>query len=509
MGTYGDIRTRFQVAMNESKKLFQTTINEFWLDGFKKFMKSNDYVKAKNTTNTGEVLRANFGSNDGEAESKIRDFLKKIGGLKQTMYNIEYIPVGVISGDYGAYKIIFKRKTTDRLGKEYKRGDFIVITNRYKISKKTGKAAIIGKKDLTPDKLKVTDAIYKSPQHLFSIVSQKIKALNLPENYTNFILKSTEEIINNKKYENKFTNLEEYMSSKSTKIEFDISEELFNGIDQLSINNFQNDYGEILGGFLLFNILKEFKTGMSFPTNSNEKLVDFYFDGYSISSKAGKKGGTPTGDTMIRKLNDLRLDNKIAPETTKEHDFFNNVVDSWINAPKLSRSGIYNNIMNQLLVNQTDRDNSAYWHIIKETGLSPELLKQDSVVKYLDELYENPEAFKTFIQTTWEKSGMAWNSKKLEKYIEDYPSMGKYKIGIVFYCLQVETKDVLNNLYKDQLSKFSRMATDVKQIYLQVQIKNNIFNFRAVPFKAANFEFEQKGSIPKPFNANLGIAVVK
>lgn len=509
MGTIGDIRTRFAVAINEAKQPGKGKIEEFWLEGFKTFMKSNDFAKASSRKgNTGEVLRGNFGSNDGTAESKIIEFLDKVGGLKQNSYDIEYLQVGVISSDYGAYKIIIKKGVEDRLGKKYKKNDFFVITNRFKISKKTGEASIIGKKDLTPDKLKITKAVYESPEHLLSIVSTKIKALNLPENYVNFILKSTEEIMKSGDNVGIFDNLEAYTSSASTNIDFKISEELFDGIDQLSINNFQNDYGEILGGFLLFKILKQFKNGVSYPQNSNEKLVDFYFDGYSISSKAGKKGGTPSGQTMIDKIHELHTNNIINPVGTKENDFFNNVVDQWINPPKLSRSNTYNNIMNLCSVNISDRDNSAYWHISKETGLGPGQMNQDVLVTYLDNLYEeDPIKFKEFIKETWVKSGIGSKVfKNLDTYVDGYMGMGKNKIGIIFYCLQVEIKDVLNKMYGEQLTKFSQMATDVKQIYLQVDVKRGKFSFKAVPFKSANFEFEQKGSIPNPFNANLGIA---
>lgn len=512
MGTYKDIRTRFEMALNEAKQPGKKAIADFWLDGFKKFLKFNDYVKSPSSrkgSNTGEVLRANFGPNDGTAESKIIEFIEKFGGIKPKTYDIETLPLGVISSDYTAYKIIFKKSAIDKLGKKYKKNDFFVITNRYKISKKTGEVSIIGKKDLTPDKLNITDIEYKSHEHLFAIVSAKIRNLRLPENYTNFILKSTEELINNQTNQNKFNDFEDYTSSKSTMIVFKINEELFDGIDQLSIKNFQNDYGEILGGFLLFNILKDVGAGMTFPKSSNEKLVDFYFDGYSVSSKAGKTGGTPTGDTMIRKIYQLYKNNLIDIENTAEMDFFNNVVKEWINPPKLARSNIYNNIMNLCAVNIQDRNNSAYWYISNKTNLAPNLLNQKDVVAYLDKIYANPIEFKKFIQNTWEKSGMKWDENMLETYIEKYPNMGKNKIGIIFYCLQVEIENTLNKIYSEPLNKFAQMASDIKQIYFIVKINKNMFKFKAVPFKTANFKFKRKGSIPNPFNSNLGIAVVQ
>jgi len=508
MRTHGDIKTRFEVALNEAKQPSKKAIQEFWLEGFKRFMKSKDFAGVSSRKgDTGEVLRASFGSNDGTAESKIIEFLKKVGGLKENTYEIENLGIGPVSSDYAAYKIILKKNVADKLGKHYKKGDFFVITNRYKVGK-DGEHSVIGKKDLTPDRLKITSSDYKSPSHLLDVVSRKIRDIQLPENYTNFILKSTEEVVNNKSTENSFTDFKSYSNSTSTTVDFKISDELFNGIDQLSINNFQNDYGEILGGFALFNILTNITGGMSFPKNSNEKLVDFYFDGYSVSSKAGS-GGTPTGDTIIRKIHELHSDNKINPKGTKENDFFNNVIDQWVNPIKLAGSSIYNNVMNLCSVNIKDRNNSGYWHISNETGLAPNQMKQDVLVSYLDDLYNDQDKFKEFVQGVWEKSGMKWNQKMLDTYTEEYPKMARNKIGIIFYCLQVEIANTLNEVYSDQLTKFSQMATDVKQLYLDVVVKKGLFRFKAVPFKSATFKFSQKGSIPNPFNSNIGIKIKK
>ena len=508
MRTHRDIRTRFDVALNEAKQPSKKAIQEFWLNGFKGFMKSQDFAGVSSRKgDTGEVLRASFGSNDGTAESKIIEFLEKVGGLKEKVYEIENLGIGPVSSDYAAYKIIIKKPVADKLGKKYRKGDFFVITNRYKVGK-DGAHSVIGKKDLTPDRLSITSNEYKTPSHLLDVVGRKIRSLKLPENYTNFILKSTEEVIKNKSTENTFTDFQTYSTSPVTTVDFKISDELFNGIDQLSINNFQNDYGEILGGFALFNILKVVKSGMSFPKNSNEKLVDFYFDGYNVSSKAGG-GGTPTGDTIIRKIHELHTNNIINPEGTDEANFFNNVIDQWVNAPKLASSSIYNNVMNLCSVNIQDRNNSGYWHISNETNLAPNQMRQDTLVAYLDELYSDQTKFKEFVQGVWEKSGMKWDQKMLNTYTEGYPKMARNKIGIIFYCLQVEIANTLNNRYSAQLTKFSQMATDVKQLYLDVVVKKGLFRFKAVPFKSATFKFSQKGSIPNPFNSNIGIKIKK
>jgi len=506
--TLGDIRARFAAALNETKQPSKKATYDFWLKGFKRFMKSNDFAGVSSRKgDTGEVLRANFGSNDGEAETNISKFIENIGGFNSKDYEIENLGVGPVSSDYAAYKIILNRPFTDKLGRSYVPGDFFVITNRYKVGA-TGEHSVIGKKDLTPDRLKITKNEYKSGDSLIAAVKPTILNKDYPENYKRFILETSQYVLDDSSNRGKFADFESYANATIQTIEYSVPSELFEGIDQLSVNNFQNDYGEILGGIAMFNLLKNTGTGLSYPTASNEKLVDFYFDGYSVSSKAGR-GGTPTGDTVVRKINDLYEAGKIMPEGSKETDFFNNFILAWINAPKLSRSGTYDNIINLCAKNITDKKNSGFWFLSETTGIGPEQMEQSKVEDYLDGLYNNVEEFKSFISKLWDLSGLSWNQKMLDSYTDEYPKMGIKRVGVIFYPLMVEVVKELNNLYGEELTKFSQMATDVKQLYLDVNVKKSICAFKAVPFKTATFKFEQKGSMSNPFNSNMGIRILK
>lgn len=496
-----------KLVINESR-LTKKNIEAFWSSSYEKYSKTKDWVNPSSRTgDTNEVLRANFGSNDGKAESDIENFLLQMASIKRTDYFIEMIPVGVISGDYAAYKITFVNPTTDSLGQSYKKGDFFVITNKYKVSKQTGIAAVIGKKALTPDAMGLPLSQYKNAASLFSAVESFVKSTNYPDNYKNFILQSTREVMADPRNSGTFDNFEFYSTSNKTQITYDITDALFDDIDQISISNFANDYGEVLGGFMLFNILKDAGHGLRYPTASNERLVDFYFDDYSISSKAGG-GGTPSGDTIIQKIYSIHEQGNLSFDTVPEMDFLNNVVKPWVNPPKISRSDIYNNVMNLCSINITDKSNSGYWYLSSVTNLQPNQMTEDAVVKYFDTLYENVDEFKTVLSTLWSKSGFSWGQKMLDDYTKGYMSMKK-KIGPIFYPLMVEVTKVLNTRYRDELTKYSQMVTDVKQIYLDVNIKRGTFTFKTVPFKKANFIFEQKGSIPNPFNANIGIKIMK
>jgi hypothetical protein len=496
--------------INESIKIKRA---DGWINSYLSFSKIKDYVNPKFGK---ELLRANFGANDDTAEMEIQKFLLSEIGIDSKNYTIERIPVGTfvpavkdkISSDYDSYQINITNTAVDTFGQSYKKGDVFYITNRYKISKKTGEVAIIGKKNLTPDAMGLPLSEYKNAASLFSKVESFVNSTNYPDNYKNFILQSTRAVMSNSENSGSFDTFESYANSNKTDVTYDINDSLFVGIDQLSINNFANDYGEVLGGFMLFNILKDTGGGLRYPTASNERLVDFYFDDYSISSKAGKRSGTPTGDTIIQKIYLSYSQGHLGFDTIDETDFLNNVIKPWVNPMKLSASTIYNNVMNLCSVNITDKSNSAYWYLVSQVNVQPNQLTEKTIVSHFDKLHENVDEFKIVLSTLWDKSGFSWNENMLKEYTDKYMKLSK-KIGIIFYPLMVEITKDLNSKYKKQLTKYSQLVTDIKQLYLDVNIKKGTFSFKTIPFTGANFAFDQKGSIPKPFNANIGIKIEK
>lgn len=495
-----------KLLINESKR------SDMWIDAYKSFSKIKDFVKPSHTR---ELLRANFGPNDDTAEAEIQNFLLTLG-IERKNYTIERIPVGTfvpsmrgnISGDYDSYEITIITPTKDSIGGNYRKGEVYYVTNRYKVSKKTGVAGVIGKKQLAPDAMRLPLAEYKTAASLFSIVESFINSTAYPDNYKNFILESTRSVITNTRNSGLFNDFERYSNSGKTDVSYDIPSSLFDGIDQISINNFSNDYGEVLGGFMLFNILKTVGSGLRYPTSSNERLVDFYFDDYSISSKAGKKGGTPTGDTLIQKMYSMYNEGTLSFDDIAETDFLNNVIKPWVNPPKLAASGIYNTVMNLCSINITDKNNSGYWYLVSQVNVQPAQLTENAVVKHFDELYKDEKSFREVLTTLWNKSGMEWDNAKLDEYTNKYPN-AKKRIGAMFYPLIVEITNNLNSKYKSQLTTYLQKVTDIKQIYLNVDVKRGTFKFNAIPFVSANFAFEQKGSIPNPFNANIGIKIEK
>ena len=514
----GKIEIPYSNKLEEAAGL--TKRQQEWIKKYERFTGSTNWIKPKSKIR-GEVLRADFGMNDGTAEKNIENFLLQGLGIKRTDYSIEQIKVGTyvpnaggkISSDYDSYAITIVNPIKDNLGDNYKNGDIFYITNRVKIEKSTGTAAVIGKKDLTPDAMGLPTSEYKDAQSLFSKVESYVNRLSYPDNYKNFIIESTRELITNSKNANSFSDFETYANASAGYLFYDITDSLFDGIDSISINNFQNDYGEILGGFMLFNLLRDAGAGLRYPTASNEKLVDFFFDDYSISSKAGS-GGTPSGDTIIQKMYSMYNSGHLHFDTQPEIDFLNNVVKQWVNPPKLDNSMIYNNVMNLCSVNiPSSTSNSGYWYILSKANLQPNSAYKDMLITYMDDLSNDEQEFKTVMSEFYSKTGVDRSKLPAQKvydlYVKQKAASDKNRIGFIFYPLMVEIEIMLNNKFQKQLTKYGQLVTDVKQLYLDVLVKGGLFRFKTVPFKTAEFKFERKGSIPNPFNANIGIRILK
>ena len=495
-----------------TEKLSNKAIQKNWLNAYQKIMKSRDSAGAKSK----EVLRASFGANDGEAEKSIKAMLKKLR-VKDRSYTVEeidnatFIPeIGMtLSGQFNTYKITFNTGVKI-LNHAYLPGESIYITNRYKVSKKTGEAAVIKTKDITPDAMGLPTREYHNAQPLMSAIKSYVDRTSYPDRYKEFIVASAEAVINDSKNNGLFRDFETYANYGSAII-YNVGVPFFEGIDQVSVANFSNDFGEVLGGLMMFNVIKDTGDGLRYPTASNERLVDFYFDDYRISSKAGS-GGTPSGSTIMGaidnavKKGDLSLD-------VDQTDFYDYVVKPWLNPPKLDKSTIYNSVMkladDQLGPNQ----GSGYSYLLQEGKFNSASVTRDNINKFLDDLTKEPEAFDSFLRTLSLKTG-TWRGKVdpteyREEYVKRMESGDSLRVGLVFYPIMVETAKILNEKFMTTLTQLTQKVSDVKQVYLDTKVTKGAFVFKTKKFSSANFKFEQKGFVWNPFSAMMGIKMVK
>jgi hypothetical protein len=83
------------------------------------------------------------------------------------------------------------------------------------------------------------------------------------------------------------------------------------------------------------------------------------------------------------------------------------------------------------------------------------------------------------------------------------------RVGLVFYPIMVETARILNEKYAETLTQLTQKVSDVKQVYLDTKVGKGAFIFKTKKFSSANFKFEQKGQVWKPFLSMMGIKMVK
>lgn len=496
-------------VINESYSKHQ----ENWKDEYTKFAKRTlkirpDTIKPPRRK---EVLRAEFGDNiTGEAENNLNKFLLTHLRLKNKkdyeLFNIapsEYLSdiKKDLSGTYHGFRILFKRDVKI-LGTEYSKGDNIYITNRYLISN-SGRA-VIKKKDLTPDALGITGKEYHTARALYSDIQVYVNKSDLPERYKTFLLETCELIMNDNGNSNSYNTFEEYADSGKI-IVYNCPEGHFTGIDSISIANFQVDFGEALGSLMLFNILKNTGEGSLYPTASNEALVDFYFDEYKVSSKAGS-GATPSGTSAIKLIQDAYNKNDITLEG-KELEFYENVVKPWLNPNKLGSSSIYNAVIHLASIN-LDSD-SGFNLILDESGFKSNTMTRELLIKWLDEKMQSQDAL-SFLEEFVKRSTS--NIKNLPKYIERYIKQiegnDSNRIGLIFYPILAEVSKALTNKYSNELTTILQKLTNIKQVYMNTRIKKDSIEFKTKQFKNSNFIFQPKGSVPNPFNAMIGTKLV-
>lgn len=506
-----------KINISEARGFSKNQLDEIWKDLYKTYTKSDNIVNQ----NSWETLRAGFGLNDGTAEESIKKFLKDSAGINPNMYTISIINAGEfdrevgkqLSGEFLTYKITFIQPTETNFGQSFSKGQSLYIANRLKISKKSGQVGVTGRKDLTPDKIGLGGTVFKSSSELLSKVNSYLNSsTEIPDNYKNFILSCSNSIADNSSNRNKFVNFEELSASDVT-LTYNVNPSLFEGIDDIFINNFQNDFGEVLGPIMLFNTLKEYGVGLSYPSASNEKLVDFYFDDFKVSSKGGG-GGTPSGDTIVQLIYRSYEQGKLHFTEADEQDFLNNFILKWINPDKFDKkSNTYNNVMTLANINLYNDKKSGYYYLLSEAKIQPSFVTRENILGFLDKLSENETDFTKFLTIFFDRTGFSMSRSDLKTYYNDYlvkkESNNSDRIGYAFYPIMVEVTDSLNEKYSNMLTFFAQKVTEVKQIYLDIYVSKGVFRFICKPFKKAKFLFEQKGSINNPFNANIGIKIKK
>lgn len=306
---------------------------------------------------------------------------------------------------------------------------------------KTG-SKIFATKDLSPDKLNVTNENYNI-ENLIIKTSDELK-----KKYNICISEQLISLLNSAKNKNDIIELKEKLD--------------FSRDDLVVISK---DFGEILSAIWLmsnFNFSQIF-----FPKNSNEKLVDFYakkvYIDYPVSVKSGN------GSKVYLK----------------------NIIDSIKKRNKLNRKNFKNEVSLEIIKiveKNTMKSQMIMLHQYLKTEMIEDLskimkmnikdIREDSVIEWVKN--KSIEELKIILKDWWEKYS------KLRKFdVAD-------KERLVIASLGEKIKFILNE--NEQLKKsLNFLAKQISLLQINVDVKEDRIIFKKRFFKESEFKFDWQG----------------
>lgn len=523
MSTYGDIRTRFEVAMNEAKL-------EVWKQTMKKAY-FNLYPEGKggrwiNPSGTGEIMRAYF---IGDAEAEIEKFLE-LNGVKAEYYG-GYLKTSNASGSFDSWEITMNTNC-DWFGKTLESGKTYYIINARKTSGDT--VAAIGDKDSTPNKLGLTDIQYPTKEQAIVAAKESIKAKINDEDSAAFMNELIDVVSNFKT-----TAVGEAKDLANTDTSYTITHDFSKYteiIDRVSVLNIAKDFGEVLGGILMFNLTKNHGAGLIFPEASNEAVVDFRFDKMDVSSKADK-GATASASGYLNKLN-AAIEMKDWKLNKKEANFIENFSKVILakqsegsNTRYCKRSrGSATFSSTVVLLNNFKVKSWNHW--ASESGMPTQNIGRDDIIHSFVQLKEAGKLHKTLNSFSGMVGGLKGNSSKkssaaakmtakflsaknekeavevLDEILKiDNPGIYDVLIGTVIYGSTKELVPLLNKEFGETMSGLINMAFSAKQLYLKLNIKKGSLIFTMKSMKTSNFVIKGLNGVDSWSIKGLGISL--
>ena len=478
--TYGDIRARFQLAMDLALNEAARTIEGTVLPAMQKILGSGRI----NTKNGGKDLRFDLGGDSKNSLKLITDALNKIGATKFDIVTAgpgEYAN-GSNSGKFTTFIVTFGEDLKDL---KVSTGDVIKFVDN------NPPKGSIKDKELNPSNLKLPQDTDMNSSSLASSVKGSINSKFSSNLFMKSFLTELYDLVTSHKPSNYF-NDPLLLSAFSENINYD--ENVREAIDALGItdlNMIGKDFGEVLGAALLLNMVKT-QNGIAFPSGNNP-LVDFYIDGYGISSKY-KSGAAPTLSNIIK---NLKSENFTEQSEVQLYNLFkiveaNSVIDGYVKGAEFMNTPTVSVLKG--LVGNTPLDEKSLESFI-QTKMS-ELGKE--------------EFFNTYVQPLVQSSGRG--VAKFDKVPWEKLDKGKKYIGLFSYSLSLELVDTLNGKLGAGDTYISTLRSivsklDVKQLYMDVDLKRDQFYFYLKGFSDANakLSFEAPNvSTPNPGNGKLG-----
>ena len=434
-------------------------------------------------------IRYQLGTDPAKSITKAAD--KVLGKGNYAMADVKKGTKDSASGTYPTIKVTVTKPTQN-----FKKGDFVLIVNQTGQENKT-----VTFKALTPVKLGIAGD-YKDLNSLVQATTRAVqKDKNLGKILTGLVTDTAKNTPSSK------SGLSKLRSGKTNVPLSKQTTQALGGISKEDKNTIGKDFGEVLGGIFLGKMVG-IKKSLNFP-KGNEPLVDFYIDGYKISSKY-EKGATASLTDLLK---------AIKPDQIKGDKDQYSLYKALL--PMLSETS-----PNAFLkvASAFPKDMPAITTLASIIGTDPKNLTAQNINDYLKKLFAKTNAntpakkdaafMKKFARLFVEmkrnpgKAGKVdWDTMK--KKTGDNGYYGAITSPLSYYVAdQMNTKPKFVQALKEIISK-----TGVKQMYLTFDLKGDGsmgFDIRSFNDPNASFKFDIPSlSTLNPTSSKLGFSLSK
>ena len=505
------------LELNEEAKWVQSLRAAYY-----SFSGSESYfVEPKTKKGVQELIRADFALGEFNAEEdNIIKFIS-MQGIDESQYSIRAATEH--SGSFPSFYVKFNQQI-EWFGKA------IDISKEYAfvsaIKTKGDKLRVIADKMTTPDSMKLTGN-WLTQKSIIDAANTSIKS-NISEiDYQNFMIELVE-LCSNAKSE--YTSVDDLEGVKSTHIINGDLDKWVDLIDPGSVQSIQKDFGEVLGGIFMFSLLREKGEGLTFPEASNLELIDFFFNGLAISSKAGK--GAKASSTGYIKAIERSM--KIGEWTPSEDE--QKVIDDILKPLSIERkepkntqwltksrsSSTFTSIIDlfESFLLGTGENGWSYFRTFCTDPINS--INRDTIVNVFIEQKEK-NSLLNFVKglqkaapfNTTKKELLALIKAKNEKQAQSaLDVIIKNKsfdllIGSILYTSSKQLQEVINSEYLETLTSLINKSLSVKQLYLDLKLKKDSIEFNIRAMENSQFEFGTLNSVEKWSNNKITISMKK
>lgn len=438
-------------------------------------------VSTENKGNRGPVLRTDF-KTSSDTQSVIEKTLSKLlpkGTFKITEFQKNQGESK--SGTYPTYKIELIKDADN-----YKKGESVFVISTMKEGASTkGKA-------LTPNKLGLTSKSFKRASTLAATIKNNIPSVTSNPKLVELLDSLVDDVLA-KSPKGRFRDVSEITKYNEP---IQLSERTKKAISQVSsqdLGMIGSDFGECLGAIVLLNSVKDPGTGLSFPADEANPLADFILDGYNVSSKYNKGAAATITDT-IKNLKKDQLTTLGQKKLYKifQTIFYNDAIQGPIEVAKmLNLDGLEK--LSQIVkipAQDIDRDNLNIYVQKLLKSATTDQQKEDIIKKKFGSFFKLIQKSPNF--------PLKWRDLSPKKYF-----------GILTAPLANYVAAYLNSdkVYKKALTDIMSKS-EVKQLYLTMNVKQNTANFNLKSFSSSQFEFDSALSAYNPGVKKLAFRIL-